>query len=96
MAVLKKFYAGTPTKNVLWDFREISGSRITSEKLEQIVQFIKSNDEKRITGQTALVVSELIDYGLARMGSIYAEVEETSIKICAFRCYDDAMKWLCD
>ena len=94
MAVLKTFYHGTPTRNVIWDFRSISGSRISSEEISRIIEFIKANEHKRPGGKTAMVTSELVDFGLARMSAIMSEVREMTVKLDSFKSFDAALEWL--
>ena len=94
MAVLKTFYHGTPTKNVIWDFRSISGSRISPDEISRIIEFIKANEHKRPDGKTALVTSELVDFGLARMSGIMSELRKMTVKLESFKSFDAALDWL--
>ena len=92
--VLRDFYAGTPTANVLWDMRNIEGSRISSEELEKIIIFIKRHSDKRPPGKTALVSTNDLDFGLSMVSYAYAENENLPWKIRPFRSMDEAIEWI--
>ncbi len=94
LATLKEFYDGHPTVNVIWDFRSIEGSRITSEELNRIISFIKSQESNRPQGKTALVATTDLDFGLSRMGQAYADIQELPWQIQAYRSMDEAIKWI--
>jgi hypothetical protein len=94
MAALKGFYGGIPTANVIWDFRGLQGTRISSEELQEIISYIKRDENKRLGGKTALVSATDLDFGLSRMSEMYAEAEELPWKIKAFRSMDEALRWL--
>ncbi|MGD8367067.1 MAG: hypothetical protein PVG78_05460 [Desulfobacterales bacterium] len=94
MAALRTFYEQGPSANVLWDFRRISGSRITSEGVEGIVAFLKSHKGKRINGKTALVAPTDLDFGLSRIGEAYAACSDLAWEIRAFRSMAEAIAWI--
>ena len=94
MAVLKKFYSGKPSANMIWDFREIKGSRITSPQIRKIILYIKMHSKNRTKGKTALVADSDLDFGLARMSASYSEVEKLPWKIEAFRSMKEALGWI--
>lgn len=94
IAVLRDFYDGTPTANVLWDMRKIEGNRISAEELQKIITFIKRHSDKRPHGKTALVSAKDIDFGLSMMSHAYAENENLPWKIIPFRSMDKAIKWI--
>jgi hypothetical protein len=94
MKVLKVFYEGSPTSNVIWDFTQVDEIKITSEELQKIVRYTKEHSALRQGGHTALVVNTKLKYGLARMASIYAEVEETPWDMQVFEDMDTAMAWI--
>lgn len=94
MATLRRFYDGTPTRNVIWDFRQMTGHRISSDELREIVSFIKWHGQNRLAGKTALVSATDLDYGLARMSQAYAEQENVPWQIMGFRTMEDALRWI--
>lgn len=88
------FYKGSPTKNVLWDFTEMEEVNISSDEVKEIVQYTKSHADKRKEGRTALVVDTKLKYGLSRMASTLAEIEDTPWEIKVFENMDAAMAWI--
>lgn len=94
MTVLQAFYGGAPTANTIWDFRAINGNRISSEEVGNIISFVKQNADRRKKGKTALVAGTDLDFGLSRIGEIYADIEKLPWRIQAFRSMDAALKWL--
>jgi hypothetical protein len=94
MAVLRQFYAGNPTKHVLWDFTRITGRRISAAQLRAIVQFIAEHATLRAGGKTALVGSSDVDFGLARMGSALSEARHVGWQMQAFRDLVEAREWI--
>jgi len=94
IAVLRDFYGGTTTANVIWDFRLLGGTRISSEELEKIIAFSKSHESRRPKGKTALVAATNLDFGLSRMSQAYADNKKMLWEIRAFRSMDEAVKWI--
>lgn len=93
MEALRQFYEGTPTRNVVWDFRRLEGSRISSGQLREIISFIKWHGKKRPAGKTALVAATDLDFGLSRMSQAYADYEKVPWPIESFRTMDEALAW---
>jgi hypothetical protein len=96
MAVLKKFYEGAPTANVLWDFRRATGNRITSTELRRIIAYIKSMEGCRVRGRTALVAATDLDFGLSRMSQVLGGIEKLPWELRAFRSMTEALAWIDD
>lgn len=94
MAVLRDFYEGTPTANVIWDFRAMEGTRISAAQLREIIAFIKRHEGKRPRGKTALVSATDLDFGLSRMGQAYAEGDRLPWEMRAFRSMEEAIHWI--
>jgi hypothetical protein len=96
MAALRRFYDGTPTRNVIWDFRCMEGQRVSSEEMRKIISYIKRQDQKRPAGKTALVAATDLDFGLARMSQAYADQEELPWQIESFRTMEEAFIWIAE
>jgi len=94
IAVLKDFYEATPTRNVLWDFRNIRGKRLSSGDLRLIIEHLGRYRDRRPPGKTALVSSTELDFGLSRMSGSLADSEELPWKIQAFSSFAEAESWL--
>lgn len=91
---LKAFYEGSPTKNVLWDQRGLTGQRISSEELEKIITFLRSYQDRRPTGKTALVGTSDLDFELASQTHTLAETKMIPWKIKGFRSLEEGVKWI--
>jgi hypothetical protein len=92
--VLREFYAGKPTPNVIWDFRSAVGERISAQEIMKIIEFIKSHGKSRPGGKTALVAGDSLSFGLSRMGQAYADNENVPWEMKAFRSMDEAIRWI--
>lgn len=91
---LGEYYKDNPTRKAIWDFREVSGNRVSSEELRQMIMFAKQHEGLRKDGKTALVAGTDLDFGLARMADSLAAVEDFSVKIRTFRSMEEAAAWL--
>jgi hypothetical protein len=94
MNALESFYEGAPTKNVIWDFMEMDEPNISNDELHAIVEYTKAHSAQRKKGRTALVVNTTFKYGLSRMASIFAEIENTPWVVNVFEDMDAAMAWV--
>ena len=94
MKALRAFYSGSPTANVLWDFRLMEGNRSSSTELVRLFSYIKSNQEKRSNGETALVAATDLDFGLSRVSETLSHINELPWDIQAFRSMNDALQWI--
>ena len=94
MAALVRFYNASPTPNVIWDFRNIEGNRISGEELRALIRYAKSNSGKRLPGKTALVTGTLLDFGLSRMGTTFSELEGSPWKMASFKDFQEARDWI--
>lgn len=52
---LKEFYAGYPTKFVMWDLSACSLEQVRADDLRQIVSFVRSYAHTRLEDKTAIV-----------------------------------------
>ncbi|RPJ07110.1 MAG: hypothetical protein EHM37_18490 [Deltaproteobacteria bacterium] len=94
--VLTSFYEGSPTSNVIWDFTRATDVTISNSELRAIIQYTKEHAARRQAGRTALVVNTKLQYGLARMTSTFAEIEQTPWPIMVFEQLDEALTWIAE
>jgi hypothetical protein len=94
LEALKAFYDGSPTADVIWDFREVTGGVLTAEDIREIFDCSMENLEKRQSGRTAFVAPADYEYGLARMTSTIGELRDVPWELQAFRSVEDATRWL--
>lgn len=95
--IIEKIKDGIDEKHtlyVLWDFRQAEITDLPIEKMYQILTIGKKLAEARKTGKTAIVVSNDLGFGLARMYEAYSEIEVFSTEIRAFRTIEQARAWL--
>lgn len=83
------FRAGMP---VLWDLRAGTVAGLSAGDLRRFRLFVSARKMDRGAGRTAVVVANLIDYGLARMFELMAESLPTTLAV--FREIDPAETWL--
>lgn len=80
-----------PEMSILWDMREASPERLTSDSLRALVDRIRSTANGPWT-KAALVVSKDAMFGTSRMFQSMAH--DTIYKIMVFREMDEALRWL--
>ena len=89
----KTFYAGDPTKNVIWDFSKADLSNITNEQFRSIVDSVKNLTGKREGGKTAFLVSRDLEYGISRMIGMFTEMNISPLQTQVFKSMDEAIQW---
>ena len=90
----KNFLAGTPTKLVIWDFTTADLSDFSRDDLRRLARLPKQYVENRPQGQSALIFSRNVEYGLGRMFVAFSELEKTPSNYRSFRNMADARSWL--
>jgi hypothetical protein len=83
-----------PDLNSVWDLIDVKGIEKTStEQIQKIVAYVSWKREKYGGMKTALVVSNRIHYGIARM---YEQSLEAAAKseIMVFRDLESAIQWI--
>jgi len=76
----------------LWDFRNCTVS-LSSDDMRKIIDFEQKNQKEPGAGKAAIVVSSIIDFGLARMYLMISEYRVNQT-LMVFRNYEDAINWL--
>ena len=94
MTVLRKFWDGQPTKNVLWDGRTGETPNLSTDDIERMVDYVVPKAENRLVGKTALVVPRDLEYGLSRAANILHEIAQLPYQIGVFRSIEEAYQWL--
>jgi len=77
--------------NSLWDLRNTDLKDVKSRDLKELAYFI-SNKKEKISSKIAIVVGKDVDFGVARMWEVYAEIVPRERKV--FRNMDEAIIWL--
>ena len=94
MPVVEAFYAGNPTKHVMWDLIETDEVRLSSEEVKRIATYGPRIKGKRALGKTAFVAEKDLHFGLSRMFEIQSALSQSPYPICVFRSRDEAFKWI--
>jgi hypothetical protein len=94
IAQLERFYAGQPTANVLWDFRQAEIPQVAREDLAPILTVAKRLARAREGGKTALVFSRDSAYGVGQMYEEMSRLHDYPISQAVFRSDSEAMEWL--
>lgn len=88
------FLADKPTQRVLWDFQGGSLMNLSQEDMQQILAEGAELSEKRRGGRTAIVCTQTVDFGLARMFESLASCYHLPFEIQVFKDRNAAMSWL--
>ncbi len=94
MTCLKEFYAGHPTKFVVWDLSACSLEQVTADDLRQIVSFVRSYAHTRLEDKTAIIAPNALEYGISRMLHAFADMQHFPSELQIFRNFTDAAQWL--
>ncbi len=88
------YYAGPTTLLNLWDLREADLSHIGSDDLIDDAERSKKFGHVRQGGKTAVVSDKALEFGIARMRAVYAEIVGMPFEFQVFQSMEDALKWL--
>ena len=91
---LENFYKGEPTTLLLWDMSQADVSQVTTETLQRFIRKSTQLGGSRQGGRTAVIASEDLQYGLARMSEVLTEIESAPYSFRAFRSRQEALRWL--
>jgi hypothetical protein len=93
-AALEKFYQQEPTSHLLWDMSQTVVAHVTPDMLRGFVGRSTELGKHRQGGRTAIVATEDLQFGLARMSAAYAEFQSAPYSIRVFRSREEALRWL--
>lgn len=93
-SAVKDFYDGTPTRNVIWDFRAVAMTYVPQDEITQLFEYSMKNLLKRQFGKTALVAPGNQDFELARSTSTIGDLTNVPWEMQAFRNLEEACQWL--
>jgi hypothetical protein len=97
LAELTGFYDSSeydPEMNVLWDLRRLDGlADLATAELSRLVTLVSRRWVSRQPRRAALVVSRMVDFGIARMYEMRMEsVSRQEIRV--FTDFEQARQWL--
>lgn len=90
---IREFYAGKPTKHVVWDLTEALLGQLKFEDLEYLAAFAMQFSPRRTGGKTAIVAPDDLGYGLGRIVDSLAASRNTPVATYTFRQAGEAAKW---
>lgn len=91
---LASYYAGEPTRNILWDLTEAKLERLTSSEVRALAQATVQYAHQRVGGKTALVLSSAFAYGMGRMFDQSRNVSGAPVDHMSFLDRAAALAWL--
>ena len=94
LSVVKHFYAGKPTLNVLLDLTEVPSVQITTDEIRELAGFKPRFESKRPPGKTAILGTSDLVFGLARMFETQSEIMDVPHAVRVFKKLAMAMSWL--
>ena len=92
-STIVKYMGGTVTKYIIWDFMDCTIPFLSTDKIHELIEFLKKYTLQRGEGLTALVFSRDVHFGLGRMVETYLQIEKYSIPIKCFRDIESAYDW---
>ena len=98
ISALDAFYGSVGTPHLVWDFSNADLAMSEAERLplalSRIIERAKSYAHRREGGRTAIVLPDVVGFGIGRMYEIMSEVKSHSIAHGVFKSLDEAVKWL--
>lgn len=94
LAAMASYYAGGPTRLVLWDFSGAALERLSGREVRSLAEATGSYVAGRVAGRTALVFSSTLAYGLGRMFDQARNAGHSPVDYASFRDRGEAMAWL--
>jgi len=91
---LEEMYRTETTLNLIWDISAADVSRVDDTQVQQILNIAKQYSSRRKNGKTAIVADKTLNFGMARMYEITAEVSDHPILHAVFKNLEDAVEWL--
>lgn len=94
LLILRQVYESDVTPLILWDLSAADLSDVTPAQIEKIAHVAKQFGHLRAGGRGAFVTRDDLNFGLARMLEIYADLQQYPIALAVFKTTADALNWL--
>ena len=91
---LDDFYKKETTTRLLWDMSQTDVSHVTPDILQEFIRRSIDLGLQHQGGRVAVFASEDLQYGLARMSMVFAEMESAPYIFNVFRSRKEALHWL--
>ena len=97
IAALNAYGAEGPTRNEIYDIRDLSGDRLSSDDIGSLAAYFnRFSPQRRPAGsRTAIVVASDVDYGISRMIALMTE-DRVPFEVEIFHSLQAAQDWLGD
>jgi len=97
-AAVVDYYNGKPTKYTIWDFSASNLAHyVTGIEARELASLVTRLGKARPGGFDMIIVSGVLQYGIARMYTSYADTtrhDSSLLKAMVFRAKDLAMEWI--
>ena len=91
---LENFYKRDPTTLLLWDMSQTDVKHVTPDILQKFVRRSIELASSRQGDRVAIYALEDLQYGLARMSKVFAEMGTSPYIVNVFRSRQEALQWL--
>ena len=91
---LRRYFAGVPTRFILWDFTAAGLEELSTNDVRSIVLDARKYAPMRPAGRTAFVVASDVAFGLGRMLDQALGALESPTELMTFRDRAAALAWL--
>ena len=95
IAALNTYGAEGPTRNEIYDIRNLSGERLSSDDISSLAAYFnRFSPRRRPPGsRTAIVAASDVDYGIGRMIALMTE-DHVPFEVEIFQSLQAAQDWL--
>jgi len=91
---LRQFYAGNPTRLLMWDMSNAQLSDVNADRLRTFIRQAAQMGARRSGGRTAVVAPQDLVFGYGRMSEAFMNAEDAPFDFRVFRTEADARAWL--
>ena len=88
------FYESSITLNVIWDLTRCDLSQASTKDVEQVAFLSADYADTRRSGKTAVVGSDDLTFGLARMYELNKNLSNLAFETQSFRTIEEAYNWI--
>jgi len=94
MAVAKSFYAGEPTRNVLWNIDQTSVWDLSGEDILNLSQYAPRINKSKFGAKTAFVAPDDLSSALSKLFVRLGQSKKLKIDIKIFKSEAEALVWI--
>lgn len=94
IAFIAEHYPTGAFDDALWDLRRSQLIHLMADELRRIADAVRAHSQARHRGRTVFVSNEDAGYGMLRMYTAYAEMEDVPATYYVCRTMEEAEAWL--